>query len=220
MWKVDYFEICEWNIETGNKQALKVSPLTTFPIEIVYSRVSKGDGKFQDSLWCENVFPFIIKAYPLSAWESDVRLTICFLGVFFFQLYIYRYIHFTHNYVHITWIMQKKYYYKSFLIPTTMIFGSKYYVQHLVAFVMYSEHSRFSGCPFTEIPEIRPKFVVTNSNFYRFLRPLRIHCQKRKHSSRMRTDQAVTRPSSEWIAMRLIVDRQTPVKTLPSPCGR
>ena len=26
MWKVDYFEICEWNIETGNKQALKVSP--------------------------------------------------------------------------------------------------------------------------------------------------------------------------------------------------
>ena len=28
-------------------------------------------------------------------------------------------------------------------------FWLKYYVQHLVAFVMYSEHSRFSGFPFT-----------------------------------------------------------------------
>ena len=36
----------------------------------------------------------------------------------------------------------------------------------------------------------------------------------------MRTDHAVTRMSSEWVAMTLIVDRQTPVKTLPSPCGR
>ena len=42
----------------------------------------------------------------------------------------------------------------------------------------------------------------------------------RKHSSRMRTDRAVTRMSSERIAKRPIVDRQTPVKTLPSPCGR
>ena len=32
----------------------------------------------------------------------------------------------------------------------------------------------------------------------------------------MRTDRAVTRPSSEPVATRLIVDRQTPVKTLPS----
>ena len=83
------------------------------------------------------------------------------------------------------------------MTPTTMIFGSKYYVQHLVAFVMYSEHSRFSVFPFTEIPQIRPKFVVPNLIFYCFLRLLRIHGQKRKHSSRMRTDQAVTRPSSE-----------------------
>ena len=42
----------------------------------------------------------------------------------------------------------------------------------------------------------------------------------RKHSARMRTDRAVTRPSSERVAKRPIVDRQTPVKTLPSPCGR
>ena len=41
----------------------------------------------------------------------------------------------------------------------------------------------------------------------------------RKHSNRMRTDRAV-RPSSERVAMWPIVDRQTPVKTLPSPCGR
>ena len=33
----------------------------------------------------------------------------------------------------------------------------------------------------------------------------------------MRTDRAVTRPSSKRVAMRPIVDRQTPVKTLPSP---
>ena len=32
----------------------------------------------------------------------------------------------------------------------------------------------------------------------------------------MHTDRAVTRPSSEPVAMRPIVDRQTPVKTLPS----
>ena len=32
----------------------------------------------------------------------------------------------------------------------------------------------------------------------------------------MLTDRAVTRPSSEPVAMRPIVDRQTPVKTLPS----
>ena len=38
----------------------------------------------------------------------------------------------------------------------------------------------------------------------------------RKHSSRMHTDRAITRPSSESVSMRPIVDRQTPVKTLPS----
>ena len=38
----------------------------------------------------------------------------------------------------------------------------------------------------------------------------------RNHSSRMRTDHTVTRPSSEPVFMRSIVDRQTPVKTLPS----
>ena len=32
----------------------------------------------------------------------------------------------------------------------------------------------------------------------------------------MRTNRAVTRPSSEPVSMRPIVDRQTPVKTLPS----
>ena len=37
----------------------------------------------------------------------------------------------------------------------------------------------------------------------------------RKHSSRMRSDHAVTRPSSEPVSMRQIVDIQTPVKTLP-----
>ena len=40
--------------------------------------------------------------------------------------------------------------------------------------------------------------------------------ETRKHSSRMRTNRAVARPSSEPISMRPIVDRQTPVKTLPS----
>ena len=38
----------------------------------------------------------------------------------------------------------------------------------------------------------------------------------RKHSSRMHTDRIATRPSSEPVSMRLIVDRQTLVKTLPS----
>ena len=38
----------------------------------------------------------------------------------------------------------------------------------------------------------------------------------RKLSSRIRTDRAVTRPCSEPACMRPIVDRQTPVKTLPS----
>ena len=40
--------------------------------------------------------------------------------------------------------------------------------------------------------------------------------ETRKHSSRMRTDHAVTRRSSDRVAMRSIVDIQTPVKTLPS----
>ena len=43
-----------------------------------------------------------------------------------------------------------------------------------------------------------------------------LHEKTRKHSSRMHTDRAVTRPSSEPVSMRPIVDRQTPVKTLPS----
>ena len=38
----------------------------------------------------------------------------------------------------------------------------------------------------------------------------------RKHSSRMCADCTVTRPSSEPVSMRPIVDRPTPVKTLPS----
>ena len=38
----------------------------------------------------------------------------------------------------------------------------------------------------------------------------------RKHPNTMRTDRAITRPSSEPVGMRPIVDRQTPVKTLPS----
>ena len=42
----------------------------------------------------------------------------------------------------------------------------------------------------------------------------------RKHSSRMHTESAVTRPNNERVAMRPIVVRQTPVKSLPSPWGR
>ena len=42
------------------------------------------------------------------------------------------------------------------------------------------------------------------------------HKIKRKHSSRMHTDRVVTRPSSESVSMRPIVDRRMPVKTLPS----
>ena len=38
----------------------------------------------------------------------------------------------------------------------------------------------------------------------------------RKHSSRMHTDHAIRRPSSEPVAVRPIVDRHTPVKTLLS----
>ena len=38
----------------------------------------------------------------------------------------------------------------------------------------------------------------------------------RQHSSRMRTDRAVTTSSSERVSSRPAVDRQTPVKTLPS----
>ena len=38
----------------------------------------------------------------------------------------------------------------------------------------------------------------------------------RKHSSRMRTDRVVTRPSSEPVSITPIVDKQTRVKTLPS----
>ena len=44
--------------------------------------------------------------------------------------------------------------------------------------------------------------------------------ETRKHSNRMPTDRAVTRTSIERVAMRPTVDRQTPVKTLHSPCGR
>ena len=43
--------------------------------------------------------------------------------------------------------------------------------------------------------------------------------QTRKHSRSTPTDRAVTRPSSERVAIRPIVERQTPVKTLRSPCG-
>ena len=38
----------------------------------------------------------------------------------------------------------------------------------------------------------------------------------RQHSSRMRTDRAVTRSSSERVSSRAAMDGQTPVKTLPS----
>ena len=40
--------------------------------------------------------------------------------------------------------------------------------------------------------------------------------ETRKHSSRMSTNRAVTRPRNEPVSIRSIVDRQTPVKTLPS----
>ena len=40
--------------------------------------------------------------------------------------------------------------------------------------------------------------------------------ETRKHSRRMRTDRAVIRPSCEPVTMTPIVDRQTPVKTLPT----
>ena len=46
------------------------------------------------------------------------------------------------------------------------------------------------------------------------------HTLTRKYSSRMHTDRNITRLSRECVAMRLIVDGQTPVKTLPSPCGQ
>ena len=39
--------------------------------------------------------------------------------------------------------------------------------------------------------------------------------ETRKHSNRMCTGRTVTRPSNEPVSMRPIVDRQTPVKTLP-----
>ena len=39
------------------------------------------------------------------------------------------------------------------------------------------------------------------------------YMKTRKHFSRMRTDRAVTWPSSEPVSTRPIVDRQTPVKT-------
>ena len=42
------------------------------------------------------------------------------------------------------------------------------------------------------------------------------HVQTRKYSSRMRTDRAATRMTSDRVAMWPIVDRQTTVKTLPS----
>ena len=45
---------------------------------------------------------------------------------------------------------------------------------------------------------------------------IEITVQTRKHSSRMHTDCAVTMPRCERLGMRPIVDRQTPVKTLPS----
>ena len=43
-----------------------------------------------------------------------------------------------------------------------------------------------------------------------------IQINTRKHSSRMRTDRTVTRPSSEAVSIKTIVDRQTSVKTLSS----
>ena len=56
---------------------------------------------------------------------------------------------------------------------------------------------------------------MTFTNTFYFTRQL--ENQTRNDSSRMRTDHSVTRPSSESVSMRPIVDRQTPVKTLPSP---
>ena len=47
-----------------------------------------------------------------------------------------------------------------------------------------------------------------------------IHSYKEEHSSRMRTDHALIRTSSERASTGTIVDRKTPVKTLPPPCGR
>ena len=56
---------------------------------------------------------------------------------------------------------------------------------------------------------VRKLLNIKNSKIY-------VKSEGKKHSSRMRTDRTVTRPSSELVSMRPIVDRQTPVKTLPS----
>ena len=44
--------------------------------------------------------------------------------------------------------------------------------------------------------------------------------KSRKHSSRMCTNRAVTRPSSEQVVISRLWTDKTPVKTLPFPCGR
>ena len=46
-------------------------------------------------------------------------------------------------------------------------------------------------------------------------------CSTRKHSGRMRTDRALTRMSSDRVAMRPIVDRMTDAcENITFPCGR
>ena len=60
--------------------------------------------------------------------------------------------------------------------------------------------------------------METTLKVYSLIQSLRVKLSKytRNHSRRTRTDRAVTRMTSDWAAMRLIVDRQTTVKTLPS----
>ena len=124
--------------------------------------------------------------------------------------------------------------------PSKQYYFNFYLVLHLLNNFEHKRETRFSNC-------CRPNNKTTInvldiyrapiklSNFVQRLPLLNGHAveslrgennihitltKTRKLSSWMRTDRAVTKPSSERIAMKPIVDRQTLVEVSPSPCGR
>ena len=89
-------------------------------------------------------------------------------------------------------------------------FGSIEYILVLSQWISWSLEWPWSDCALFLL------FSSASPNFHCIMIFSEILIKIRNHSSRMRTDHTVTRPSSEPVFMRSIVDRQTPVKTLPS----
>ena len=84
----------------------------------------------------------------------------------------------------------------------------------IIALSMYNK-------PFTVSLFLICSSIYSLLAFFQLRKPVKRQLTKRKHSSRMRSDRAVTRTSNDRVAMRPIVDRMTDAcENITLPCGR